>query len=800
MALTIVKQPANPLFAKNEISWKVSTNLTGVKLLGHLFVEENHGDEDWVFVKKVSITPDVDGVAYFFAEKALDRGVLSYQNPSISAESIVKSLICRNIRWEFYEEAADDLALLHTFYHSGSANKLIQFDNVPDESTYLLRLYYVTAADVTATVIGFGTTGSPPSGVNFPIDKDDAWQLSSDFKLYQDILLDLGDEETLNAILLPPFVKAELYAWGQPTTTLSAIRYALKGGQQIRNFAPNAGPPAAPSGFTITATAPGELTLDWTDNSAGLATYEIQRSADGIAYAALDTTLAGVEDYEDDLLADATQLYYRIRSSLGGATSAWVLANGTTFNPFRSTWKTDNAGTSASNQIAFPLVSGGTYNFNVWYNGAIIKTIVTHTDNIVTFTDGAGTKSIAITGTLQRWAFALSGDRLKLLTISNWGIFNHGTSTAAFQGCTNMNVTATDNPTLIGSMRDFFRQCPALVGNSSFNNWDTSSVTSLQNCFDGCTLFNQALSNWDTSSVTFMAGCFVNCSAFNQNISTWHVSSVTATGIDSLFKGCTAYNQPLDWDISIFTNLNSVFSGCTSFNQSLDHWVVSNVTTMSDLFGGCTIFNQSLNSWDVSKVTNMSNLFRSCTNFNGNITSWSTPALTNLANTFERCTNFNQNIGSWNVSNVTTLNGTFWLATSFNQNISGWDVSKVTTLQGTFLNASSFNQNIASWNVGKATNMSSVFQNATSFNQNIGAWDVISRAGRTTINMINMLSSSGINTANYSSTLVGWEAQVPVSGVALGATGRTYTIATAGAARTSLITTYGWTITDAGGV
>jgi hypothetical protein len=96
--------------------------------------------------------------------------------------------------------------------------------------------------------------------------------------------------------------------------------------------------------------------------------------------------------------------------------------------------------------------------------------------------------------------------------------------------------------------------------------------------------------------------------------------------------------------------------------------------------------------------------------------------------------------------------------------------------------------------------MSSVFQNATSFNQNIGAWDVISRAGRTTINMINMLSSSGINTANYSSTLVGWEAQVPVSGVALGATGRTYTIATAGAARTSLITTYGWTITDAGGV
>jgi hypothetical protein len=136
----------------------------------------------------------------------------------------------------------------------------------------------------------------------------------------------VGDEATLNTLLLPPFVKAELYAWDQPTTTLSSIRYALKGGRQIRQFAPVAGPPAAPSDFTATAVSISQINLAWTDNTNGLAVYEIERSLDGSTWALIHTTAAGVESYESTGLDDGTIYYYRLRADIGGATSAYTSA------------------------------------------------------------------------------------------------------------------------------------------------------------------------------------------------------------------------------------------------------------------------------------------------------------------------------------------------------------------------------------------------------------------------------------------------------------------------------------------
>jgi hypothetical protein len=380
-----------------------------------------------------------------------------------------------------------------------------------------------------------------------------------------------------------------------------------------------------------------------------------------------------------------------------------VLANGTTFNPLRIRVKTDNAGTSASDEFMVPWVAGGTYQYDVWYNGAIIHTAngATNTDNTIVFSDGAGTKNIAITGTLQRWAFNNSADRLKLVTVANWGTIAFGNDNGAFYGCSNLNITATDIPTIGTNMFSFFRGCTSLVFNSSINNWNVGNVTNFTACFLDSS-FNQSVNNWNVSSATVMSAMFGN-SAYN----------------------ASGYNQPLNnWNVSNVTNMNAMFEN-SPFNQDISTWNVSSVQIMSRMF----IFSP-----------------------------------------------FNQNIGSWNVGNVTNMNAMFLSATSFNQNIGGW-------------------------NVGKVTDFGSMFSGATAFNQNLGGWDVISRTGRTTINMTSMLNSCGMNTANYDSTLVGWEAQAPVTGVTLGAAGRTYTTGGAGeTARTSLISTYGWTITDAGGV
>jgi hypothetical protein len=64
-----------------------------------------------------------------------------------------------------------------------------------------------------------------------------------------------------------------------------------------------------------------------------------------------------------------------------------------------------------------------------------------------------------------------------------------------------------------------------------------------------------------------------------------------------------------------------------------------------------------------------------------------------------------------------------------------------------------------------------------------------------------MLGSNVITTAAYDATLIAWAAQVPTTVLTLNVNSTQYTLGgEAEAARTSLINTYGWTITDGGGI
>lgn len=189
--------------------------------------------------------------------------------------------------------------------------------------------------------------------------------------------------------------------------------------------------------------------------------------------------------------------------------------------------------------------------------------------------------------------------------------------------------------------------------------------------------------------------------------------------------------------------------------------------------------------------------------------------VTNMAAMFYGATSFNQNIGSWNTANVTSMNNMFQNATVFNQNIGGWNTANVTGMAGMFAGttgATAFNQDIGGWNTAKVTNMSFMFSGATAFNQNIGAWS-LRTAG---VNMSSMLNGCGMNTENYSRTLIGWANSVDAAGnlpaaVTLGASGRTYnntnyggtTYTDAVTARAYLVSASpdpAWTITDAGQV
>jgi len=279
-----------------------------------------------------------------------------------------------------------------------------------------------------------------------------------------------------------------------------------------------------------------------------------------------------------------------------------------------------------------------------------------------------------------------------------------------------------------------------------------------------------------------------------------NIVTTLVTDMGYIFSGATAFNQPIgSWDVSNVTNMGLMFIEATSFNQPIGFWDVSNVTEIPGMFFYASSFNQPIGNWDVSNVTNMDSMFRGAYAFNQPIGSWNVSNVNNLRLMFFDASTFNQPIGSWNVSNVTNMNALFGgydATTSFNQPIGSWNVSNVTNMQAMFANATAFNQPIGSWNVSNVTNMIVMFLGATAFNQPIGSWNVSN-----VFSMYDMFMNAGLSTANYDDLLIGWSTIGPnesplQQNVVFSGGNSNY--CNGETARNSIISNYGWTITDAG--
>jgi surface protein len=174
----------------------------------------------------------------------------------------------------------------------------------------------------------------------------------------------------------------------------------------------------------------------------------------------------------------------------------------------------------------------------------------------------------------------------------------------------------------------------------------------------------------------------------------------------------------------------------------------------------------------------------------GAMPTWDVSNVTDMREAFKQ-TGFNGDISAWDVSNVTTFYQMFQFASAFNQDIGTWDVSSVTNMSQIFFYAGAFNQDIGTWDVSNVTNMSYMFYYASVFNQDIGTWDVSN-----VNNMNEMFKGVTFSVANYDALLTDWSALTLQQGITLNNPNFQY--CTAGAARQSIIDTYGWTIEDAG--
>lgn len=277
-------------------------------------------------------------------------------------------------------------------------------------------------------------------------------------------------------------------------------------------------------------------------------------------------------------------LVRRLRRVVAALAAAAIAIVGLTFSAtpaqaddpaFISTWVTGNtsAGSSANNQITLPLTSAGTYEFTVDWGDGSTDLITTFDQAEATHTYASpGTKTVTITGTISGFAFANSGDRLKITDISAWGPMNLGNGGSYFAGAANLTISAVDAPVLTGT-------------------------TNMSNAFLNATALTGDLSDWDVSGVTNMRSMFQGASSFDSDLSTWNVGS--ATTMRSMFQDATAFTSDVAaWDVADVTTMRSMFSGAESFDRNLGAWDVSSVFDMTDMFSGGGDVGLSLDNYD----------------------------------------------------------------------------------------------------------------------------------------------------------------------------------------------------------
>ena len=206
------------------------------------------------------------------------------------------------------------------------------------------------------------------------------------------------------------------------------------------------------------------------------------------------------------------------------------------------------------------------------------------------------------------------------------------------------------------------------------------------------------------------------------------------------------------WGEISWANFSSAFYGCNSLTSVTvtDDPNLSGVIVLGGMFRNCTSMTTiDVSNWDMSGQAYVSNMFNGCTS-------------------------------------LTTLD------------VSTWDVSAFQFPQSMFQNCMSLaNLDVTSWNTSSVKNLSFFFFDCDLFDNDLSGWDI-----STCTNFSNfMASATGLSTPNYDATLISWAAQSPSMNEVISFGGSQYTLGGAAeAARTTLTTTYNWTITDGGGI
>ncbi|MBO4814896.1 MAG: BspA family leucine-rich repeat surface protein [Muribaculaceae bacterium] len=175
------------------------------------------------------------------------------------------------------------------------------------------------------------------------------------------------------------------------------------------------------------------------------------------------------------------------------------------------------------------------------------------------------------------------------------------------------------------------------------------------------------------------------------------------------------------------TNMAGMFYGCSSLSSlNVSNFNTSNVTDMQYMFGGCSgLSNLDVSSFDTQNVTDMRGMFAVCGVTSLDLSDFDTRSVTDMTYMFYGCGNLTDvDVTSFNTSNVTSMQGTFAYCRSLQSlNLSMYfNTSKVTDMQHMFAHCTSLTElDLQYFNTSKVVSFASMLDSCANLTElNLG--------------------------------------------------------------------------------
>ena len=167
----------------------------------------------------------------------------------------------------------------------------------------------------------------------------------------------------------------------------------------------------------------------------------------------------------------------------------------------------------------------------------------------------AGHHTITLKGVAQAWYFNNSGDKDKILSVTDLGDMGWKSFESAFNGCSNLTTFKGGITTNVTNMASMYKA--AFLPDTNIANWYTSNVTNMSNMFSN--LYHAVdLTGWDTSKVTDMSNMFVGA-GINPNIS--HFNTAKVTDMSQMFYLSSVNPNMATWSFAKVADMNSMLVG-----------------------------------------------------------------------------------------------------------------------------------------------------------------------------------------------------------------------------------------------